>query len=100
MQSRGRAYNIRQQQRKKAEQAKRAKENGWNTSAKSVGIMTNTPTPCSAECCGNPRKHHGNSKHAKTQQELIAERIDRDTYSDRVCGKHSSEYPEHDDQTM
>lgn len=70
MQSRGRKYRIRQKQRKRAEQAKRAKENGWNTSPKAVGIMTNTPTPCSAECCGNIRKHCGNSKHGKTRQEL------------------------------
>ena len=32
--------------------------------------MATTPTPCSAECCGNVRKHSGNSKCGKTQQVL------------------------------
>ena len=69
MQSRGREYRIRQRQRKRAEQAKRAKENQWNQSPKAIGIMTNTPTPCSKHCCGNPRKFHGNGKDGQTLAE-------------------------------
>ncbi len=67
---RGRAYRIRKKQLKKQEAFKRAKENGWSTSPKGIGLMATTPTPCSAECCGNVRKHSGNSKCGKTQQVL------------------------------
>ncbi len=32
--------------------------------------LVNTATPCSCWMCGNPRKHLGNRKSAKTLQEL------------------------------
>ena len=72
MQERGREYRIRQLQRKKREAAKQFKENEWKSSGKAIGIHANTPTRCSCDMCGNPRKHLGNSHHAKTHQELIA----------------------------
>ena len=75
-QQRDRAYRIRQKQRKRAEQAKRAKDNGWLASSKAIGIMTITPTPCSKECCGNPRKHHGNGHHGKTLDENLMAQIE------------------------
>lgn len=79
-QQRGRAYRIRQKQLKKQEAFKRAKENGWNTSPKGIGLMATTPTPCSAECCGNVRKHSGNSKCGKTQQELVADSMSKEVF--------------------
>lgn len=77
---RGRAYRIRQKQLKKQEAFKRAKENGWSTSPKGIGLMATTPTPCSAECCGNVRKHSGNSKCGKTQQELVADSMSKEVF--------------------
>ena len=35
-----------------------------------INKHVNTPTVCSGVCCGNPRNHFGNSKQAKTIQEL------------------------------
>lgn len=67
---RTRIYRLLQEQRKKREARQRAKEHGWSTSDKSVGMMATTPVPCSAECCGNVRKHSGNSECGKTMQEL------------------------------
>ena len=78
---RGRAYRIRQKQLKKQEAFKRAKENRWNTSPKGIGLMATTPTPCSAECCGNVRKHSGNSKCGKTQQELVADSMSKEVFN-------------------
>ena len=78
---RGRAYRIRQKQLKKQEAFKRAKENGWSTSPKGIGLMATTPTPCSAECCGNVRKHSGNSKCGKTQQELVADSMSKEVFN-------------------
>lgn len=66
MQERGREYRIRQLQRKKREAAKQFKENEWKSSDKAIGIHANTPTRCSCDMCGNPRKHHGNGKHGQT----------------------------------
>ena len=80
-QQRGRAYRIRQKQLKKQEALKRAKENGWSTSPKGIGVMATTPTPCSAECCGNVRKHSGNSKCGKTQQELVADSMSKEVFN-------------------
>ena len=73
MQERGREYRIRQLQRKKREAAKQFKENEWKSSGKAIGIHANTSTRCSCEMCGNPRKYLGNSKHAKTHQELVSD---------------------------
>lgn len=70
--NRGREYHLRQQQRKKREAAKHFKDNGWKASAKAIGIHAETPTQCSCNMCGNPRKYLGNSHHAKTHQEHIA----------------------------
>ncbi len=67
---RTRTYRILQEQRKKREAKQRAKQNGWSTSEKSIGIMATTPAHCSAECCGNVRQHSGNSECGKTIQEL------------------------------
>ena len=67
---RTRTYRRLQDQRKKREARLRAKEHGWSTSEKSVGMMATTPVPCSAECCGNVRNHSGNSECGKTMQEL------------------------------
>ena len=78
---RGRAYRIRQKQLKKQEAFKRAKDNGWSTSPKGIGLMATTPTPCSAECCGNVRKHSGNSKCGKTQQELVADSMSKEVFN-------------------
>ena len=69
MQERGREYRIRQLQRKKREAAKQFKENEWKSSGKAIGIHANTPTRCSCDMCGNPRKHHGNGKHGLTLEE-------------------------------
>lgn len=70
MNARGREYRIRQVQRKKKEAAKQFKENDWKATEKAIGIHANTPTRCSCDMCGNPRKHLGNSKHGKTISEL------------------------------
>lgn len=70
MNPRGREYRIRQQQRKKREAAKQFKDNDWKPDEKAIGIHANTPTRCSCDMCGNPRKHLGNSKEAQTLQEL------------------------------
>ena len=69
MQERGREYRIRRLQRKKREAAKQFKENEWKSSGKAIGIHANTPTRCSCDMCGNPRKHHGNGKHGQTLEE-------------------------------
>lgn len=37
-----------------------------------LGVYRKTRKPCSCFCCGNPRKFLGNSKHAKTRQELLS----------------------------
>lgn len=37
---------------------------------KNIGVRGTTPRPCSCWMCGNPRKHYGNGKHAKSMQEL------------------------------
>lgn len=69
MQQRGREYRILQLQRKKREAAKQFKENEWKSSGKAIGIHANTPTRCSCDMCGNPRKHYGNGKHGRTLEE-------------------------------
>ena len=66
MQQRGREYRIRQLQRKKRKAAKQFKENEWIASGKAIGIHADTPTRCSCDMCGNPRKHYGNGKHGQT----------------------------------
>lgn len=70
MNQRGREYRIRQAQRKKQKAAKQFKDNEWKSSDKAIGIHSNTPTRCSCDMCGNPRKHLGNSRHGKTVSEL------------------------------
>lgn len=67
--SRGREYTIAQAKRKKAEARKVFQDNNWQSSDKAIGIHSNTPTPCSCDMCGNPRKYHGNGKHGRTLQE-------------------------------
>ena len=69
MQERGREYRIRQLQRKKRKAAQQFKENEWKASSKAIGIHADTPTRCSCDMCGNPRKHHGNGKHGRTLEE-------------------------------
>ena len=32
---------------------------GEVNSDKKLGMLANTPAPCSGECCGNPRKFYG-----------------------------------------
>lgn len=66
MQQRGREYRIRQLQRKKREAVKQFKENEWESLDKAIGIHANTPTRCSCDMCGNPRKHFGNGKYGQT----------------------------------
>lgn len=39
---------------------------------KFVGMMIDTPHPCSGPCCGNPRKHFG----LLTRQEIIAGEVE------------------------
>lgn len=70
MNQRGREYRIRQAKRKKQLAAKQFKDNDWKVSEKAIGIHAETPTRCSCDMCGNPRKHLGNSKHGKTISEL------------------------------
>lgn len=69
MQERGREYRIRQLQRKKRKAAQQFKENEWVASGKAIGIHADTPTRCSCDMCGNPRKHYGNGKHGRTLEE-------------------------------
>lgn len=71
MQERGREYRIKQKQRKKREAAKQFKENEWKASKKHIGIHADTPTRCSCDMCGNPRKYHGNGKHGRTLAEQV-----------------------------
>lgn len=35
-----------------------------------LGIESTTRTLCSCHCCGNPKKHFGNSRRALSMQEL------------------------------
>lgn len=70
MNQRGREYRIHQAKRKKQLAAKQFKDNDWKASEKAIGIHAETPTRCSCDMCGNPRKHLGNSKHGKTISEL------------------------------
>lgn len=46
--------------------------NAWRDepTRKNIGVRGTTPRSCSCWMCGNPRKHYGNSKHAKSMQEL------------------------------
>ena len=90
---RGREYTIRQQQRHKAKQAQRAKDNGWLTTDKAIGIMTNTPTPCSGRCCGNPRKHAGNGECGKTFQELKQDEVPMELVPEHVVYSDLEQMP-------
>ena len=76
---RSKDFRIHQNNRHKALAKKYLKLNSRNDgeevrhsllSHKSVGKTTNTFTQCSCFMCGNPRKFYGNSKAAKTIQEL------------------------------
>ena len=42
---------------------------------KHLGAHVNTPAKCSCWMCGNPRRFQGNSKEAKTLQELSADQL-------------------------
>lgn len=44
------------------------------------GIYRKTRKICSCYMCGNPRKHYGNSKRAKTKQEFLADIKLKDEY--------------------
>ena len=78
--SRTREYRIHQEQRKKHEARKRALDRGYAATDKQVGIMATTPTPCSNECCGNCRKHSGQTiqerKHSIDPQEAVIQQDD------------------------
>lgn len=41
-----------------------------NPTRRDIGFRGTTPKNCSCSVCGNPRKHYGNSMHAKSMQEL------------------------------
>lgn len=85
--SRGREYTIRQAQRKKKEAAKQMRSNDWPISEKSVGIHANTPTRCSCDMCGNPRKYQGD----KTLQEQTNEINYRQSMHDVAVGLCSTD---------
>ena len=67
---RTRAFRLSKEENKKKRVVKNRFYGHEEYSPTRIGVYAHTPKLCSCHMCGNPRKYLGNSKNAKTIQEL------------------------------